>query len=126
MGIALPIKDESLTGECLSQAVLTFPVAQITVRQLIEARVEHEIAHRAVTSVVQKEGQFQPDPVESLLNGPRLLDDEQQKLAAICAFQGHAFFLFVNDRQMTSLKDEILITSNTRVLFIKLVPLVGG
>ena len=50
----------------------------------------------------------------------------QHKQAALAAFQANAFFLLINDRQVTALEQNILITPNTKVAFVKLVPLIGG
>ena len=76
----------------------------------------------------------QPSPDEQALNGPaagkprqpRKIDWRQQAQAALAAFERNGFLLLVDDRQIESLAEEIRLRDETRVVFLKLVPLVGG
>jgi hypothetical protein len=76
-------------------------------------------------------GLIQPKDSEKDLNGykvkkNRIVDVELQISTALAAFKNNGFFLLVNDKQLTELDDEIIITPNTSVSFLKLIPLVGG
>jgi hypothetical protein len=131
MSVALLIKDETSIGTVTGEQILRFPAEQITVRQLIEQRIETEVEKYNANNAVAFWGLIQPTDSERELNGFKIkkrkpVDAESQKQLAIQAFQSNGFFLLVNDKQLTDLDDEILITPNTSVLFIKLVPLVGG
>ena len=43
MGVKLDIRDETTSGKVAFEGVLDFPIECISVRQLIEARVDQEI-----------------------------------------------------------------------------------
>jgi len=131
MSVALLIKDETSIGKVTGEQILRFPAERITVRQLIEQRIETEVEKYNANNAIAFWGLIQPSDSEQELNGFKIkkrkpVDAQSQKQLAIQAFQSNGFFLLVNDKQLTELEDEILITPNTSVLFIKLVPLVGG
>jgi hypothetical protein len=131
MSVAVLIKDETSIGKVISEQILRFPAERITVRQLIEQRIDAEVEKYNANNAVAFWGLVQPSHSEQELNGFKIkkrkpVDAQSQKQLAIQAFQSNGFFLLVNDKQLTELEDEILITPNTSVLFIKLVPLVGG
>ena len=56
----------------------------------------------------------------------RELDADAQCRHAVEAFQSNGFFMLVDDRQVEDLDEEIGVTGQTCVSFVKLVPLVGG
>ena len=131
MGIMLKIKDETSSGKLISESYVEFPIECITVKNLIEARVTQEVKKYNAEAGGDFSGLVQPTESEQLLNGFRLqkgslVDEDKQKQAAIRAFNSSGFFLLVNDRQVSELDDEIVITPSTVVVFLKLVPLVGG
>jgi hypothetical protein len=131
MSVALRIKDETPTGDVISESIVQFPVERITVQELIEARVSQEVEAYNDSKDGEFMGLIQPTESEAMLNGYRLvqgkqIDVENQKQVAVRAFQSNGFFLLVNDQQLTELDNVILITPNTVVGFLKLVPLVGG
>jgi hypothetical protein len=57
---------------------------------------------------------------------PRQLDVEAEVAKALEAFTRNAFFMFINDLQVTALDQEIDIRRPVRATFLRLVPLVGG
>lgn len=131
MGVMLNIQDENTSGKLLAKSVVEFPVECINVKQLIEARVSQEAESYNSARDGNFTGFVQPTESEQLLNGYKLpkgqpIAIEKQKQAAIEAFKSNGFFLLVNDMQLTDLDDEIVITPGTVVVFLKLVPLVGG
>jgi hypothetical protein len=56
----------------------------------------------------------------------RKVDWEAQYQLALEAFARNGFFILVNDHQVESLDETILLTPATQVSFIRLIPLVGG
>jgi hypothetical protein len=131
MSVAVLIKDETSTGKIIGEQILRFPAERITVKQIIEQRIESEVEKYNANNAQAFWGLIQPNDSEQELNGFKIkkrksVDAETQKQLAIQAFQSNGFFLLVNDKQLTELDDEILITPKTSVLFIKLVPLIGG
>ncbi len=69
--------------------------------------------------------------LEADLNGYRLprtrrLDWEAQAATAIRAFERNGFFVFVGDRQVDDLDQELTLADSDVVSFVRLVPLVGG
>ncbi|MEH6446907.1 MAG: hypothetical protein V7784_23695 [Oceanospirillaceae bacterium] len=131
MGMMLKIKDETSTGKFISERLVEFSIECITVKTLIETRVTQEVVSYNAETGGQFFGLVQPTESEKMLNGFRLkqgalVDIEKQKQAAIRAFKSNAFFLLINDKQVTELEDEIIITPSTVVVFLKLIPLVGG
>lgn len=74
-------------------------------------------------------GLVQPEESERILNGVRerpVLDWQKQYAKAIASFNGNGFLVFIDDRQITDLDEAILLTPETKVTFLKLVPLIGG
>ncbi len=127
----LVLKDTTLTGDILNQITIAVENERTTVKELIAARVTSE-----VTSFNEKQpevfkGLIQPSETEKILNGFRLkkkkkIDVEQQILIAYDAFQKNGYFILIDDEQATELEQEVLISKDTSVHFIKLTPLIGG
>jgi hypothetical protein len=73
----------------------------------------------------------QPADAERTLNGfkvprRRWIDPEKQFAKAIESFYRNGFMILVNDQQVEELEEEIEVSTDTTVTFLKLVPLVGG
>ena len=67
--------------------------------------------------------------MERILNGVRqrpVVDWEKQFAKAVAAFRGNGLLVLVDDRQITELDEPIDLQPETKVTFLKLVPLVGG
>jgi hypothetical protein len=130
MPLAVSILDETTTGERRSAGALQCDTATLTPREIIRLRVKQEVERFNATEHEVFEGLIQPDETERILNGIReastVLDWEKQYARAIRAFQGNGFLLFVDDRQATDLDEAIPLTAQTRITFLKLVPLQGG
>ncbi len=131
MSFALSIQDQTTAGDVLTDTVVLFPVEEISVKTLIESRVAQEVANYKNQDNEIFSGLIKPKRAENVLNGfkiqkKRTIDVAEQQEVAINAFQSNGFFLLVNDQQLTALDDRILITPNTKVVFLKLIPLVGG
>jgi hypothetical protein len=72
-----------------------------------------------------------PDGAEVTPDGfrmtrPRRVDWEQQAERALDAFTRNGFFVLVGDRQVTDLDEELRLTADSDIRFIRLVQLVGG
>ena len=73
-----------------------------------------------------------PTSTERALNGDpaeqprRRVNPERQVALAEQAFTRNGFVVLVGDRQVEELDDEVDLSRDTEVTFLKLVPLVGG
>lgn len=136
MSARLTVHDESLNGARSNPLTLDFLTERITVREVIRERVYEEVRQYNATQPELFRGLVQPTDAEATLNGYRIrsqnperrprIDWKAQYARAIEAFERNGFFLLVDDRQLESLDDEIVIRPGTEISFIKLVPLVGG
>ena len=110
---------------------LKFDTEVITVEELIMRRVMTEVEAYNKNKTERFAGLVQPGESEKLLNGYKMkklmeIDAEKQCYLALSAFQKNGYFLFIDDRQVDSLKEEIRLRPDISVTFIKLMPLVGG
>jgi len=132
MEAALKIVDETAGGEVLRETRLELVSEHVSVREIIEGRVRGEVrAFNQERGAKIFRGLIQPTDTEVELNGYRLrkrraLDEDEQCDLALRAFEGNGFFMLVDGRQVESLDEEIAVGRDTRVAFVKLLPLVGG
>jgi hypothetical protein len=103
----------------------------LTLRELIRRRVFQEVAEHNAREPEYFRGLVQPSDAEATLNGAKLrskrrVDPEKQAATALAAFDRNGFVVLVDDRQVEDLDTELRLTMETRVTFLKLVPLVGG
>jgi hypothetical protein len=101
------------------------------VRDLIRQRVCHEVDEYNRRKPATFRGLVQPTDSERTLNGyrlkqPRAIDADAQFAKAIGAFAGNQIVMLVDDHQVESLDEEIVLKPDTRVSFMRLTPLVGG
>jgi hypothetical protein len=131
MSVTLTIYDETLTGEKTPRLTLNFAVQRITVRDLIRDRVYQEVRDYNQLQPEYFRGLVQPTDSEQVLNGykmpqPRLIDWEKQYKKALQAFERNGFIILVNDLQVEDLDEEIELTEDLPISFLRLIPLVGG
>jgi hypothetical protein len=131
MPATLTIADETLLGESEQTFTLDFLTERVTVREIIRSRVYEEVQLYNASTPEFFHGFVQPNDTEKTLNGykvreRRRIDWEVQYLKALQAFATNGFFILVDDRQVEHLDEVVEIQYNTRVSFVKLVPLVGG
>jgi len=131
MPATLTIADESLLGESEQTFTLDFFTERVTVREIIRSRVYEEVQLYNASTPEFFHGFVQPNDTEKTLNGykvreRRRIDWEVQYLKALQAFATNGFFILVDERQVEDLHEVVEIQYNTRVSFVKLVPLVGG
>lgn len=133
MPATLTVFDETTGGERSEPIVLEFLTEQITIRELIRQRVYQEVQDFNLSQLQQPvfRGLVQPTDAEQTLNGYKLksgrqIDWKTQFEKAVEAFETQRILVLVNDRQAESLEEEVTITPQTEVSFLKLVLLVGG
>jgi hypothetical protein len=131
MSVTLTIYDETLTGEKTPRLTLDFAAQRITVRDLIRDRVYQEVQDYNQSQPEYFRGLVQPTDSEQVLNGYKmpkrsLIDWEKQYEKALQAFQNNGFIILVNDRQAEDLDEEIELTEDLPISFLRLIPLVGG
>ena len=127
----LTVKDETMTGKVQSTLDLEFDLELLSIKDIIAARVQKEVDKYNRQMPEYFNGLVQPTEAESTLNGYKMkqrkqIDAEKQVYIALDAFQRNVFFVLVNDRQVESLDEEVLLSNTSSVSFIKLTPLVGG
>ena len=129
--LTLTIYDETATGRRSEALTLDFLTERITVREVIRSRVYQEVKDYNTKRPELFRGLVEPVDAERVLDGYRLrkqrsIDWKEQYEKALEAFERNGFFILVGDRQVEKLDEEIEIKVDTKVSFVKLVPLVGG
>ena len=125
------VRDETIAGQNIAEHPLELLSERLTVRELIRSRVYQEVQDYNSRRPDSFNGLVRPTDAEQALNGYKLapgrtIDWQQQFSKACDAFTHNGFFILVDDRQPESLDEELVLTPQTRVSFVKLVPLVGG
>lgn len=133
MQTIITIRDELTSSIGKPDYVLTLQLTtgNLTARELIRERVKREVEDFNYTQPELFHGLVQPTDTERTLNGfkfskRRTLDWREQFESAMEGFQRNAFVLLVDDTQVESLDQVLILSANTQVTFLKLVPLVGG
>jgi hypothetical protein len=132
MPMTIRFWDETTPGRHSSQdATLQLEAEVVTVRELPRARVRQEVEHYNQSLPETFQGLVQPEESEQILNGFRVkarrpLDAETQFRQACSSFLKNGFLILVDDEQVTELDTPVILSRDTAVRFIKLVPLVGG
>src|SRR5882762_1278747 len=131
MNTIVNITDKVGLGKVVQEFEISLPGETVSVRDLIEARIRQEVADYNDRLPDYYMGIVQPADAEKALNGFRMkdrkkIDAEKQVYIALDAFQNNAYFILVDNKQVESLEQQVQISSNTRVSFVKLTPLVGG
>lgn len=123
--------EEKVPGQPPSQNyVLEISDNQITVRDLIRMYVERQVSQHNIRKSAAEPNMQAAE--ELLLNPPK--EDKRFAQAqcavevekALCAFSSNKFFVLVDGKQVSDLDEEVHLTVNGKVTFLKLVPLVGG
>jgi hypothetical protein len=130
----LTIRDETPSGSVTNELTLDVLDESITVGELIRGRVYQEVQDynlRQRKGDASFRGLVTPSDAERTLNGVRVrkgreIDWKQQFEKACDAFGRNGFFVLIDDRQAEALDEVITLRHDTKVSFVKLVPLVGG
>jgi hypothetical protein len=129
MPLELSVRDETTSGESRSAGTFQFDTARLTLREIIRLRVEQEVARFNSADYEMFQGLVQPEESERILNGVRtrpVLDAQQQFAKAIAALKGNGFLVLLDDRQIMDLDEILHLTAQSKITFLRLVPLVGG
>jgi len=131
MSTTLTVRDESTSGKTLNEFVVDLLTERITVRELIRSRVYQEVQDYNRRQPERFKGLVQPTDAEETLNGfklkkPRQIDWKAQFEKALEACEANRVLILVNERQVESLDEEIVVDPGTSVSFLKLTMLVGG
>ncbi|MBL8293687.1 MAG: hypothetical protein JNN08_17710 [Bryobacterales bacterium] len=131
----LAVRDETAAGQSLYEVAIEFLTERITVKDLVRERVRQEVQYFNRKSGEEFQGLVQPTGAEVVLNGRttafrmqehRRLDVDEQVQRALEGFTNNSYFILINDNQAESLDQEVSISPQTRISFVKLTPLVGG
>jgi len=125
------LADTTASGMETARLLLDDVPSPIRLRELICHRVREEVARYNAHPVQRFNGLVQPTDAERTLNGymlraPRALDWRAQADAALRAFGRNGFFVFVGERQIEDLDEELTLAEADVVSFVRLVPLAGG
>lgn len=123
------VKDETFAGKILNEILLDFQSENITVKELIEARVRQEVAAYNEKQTGNFNGLIEPTDAERTVNGykpKKVIDAEKQVYTALHAFLNNGYFLLIDNTQAESLEQQLQLARETTVSFVKLTPLVGG
>lgn len=130
MSVTIDILDETTAGDRRGAGTFSCDSVSTTLRDIIRLRIQQEVDRYNHSDTGVFQGLIQPGETERILNGARpshrLLDWEKQYATAIGAFQGNGFLVLVDDRQITELDEPIHLQPQTKITFLKLVPLIGG
>lgn len=133
MTATLTVFDETTSGKRSDPILLEFLTEHITVGEVIRQRVYQEVRDYNVASAqgTTFRGLIQPTDTEKTLNGyqmksKRTVDWKQQYERALAGFAAGQILVLVNDRQADTLEQQVTITPDAEVAFLRLVPLVGG
>jgi hypothetical protein len=124
-------RDETATGRPIAALEIGGVPQRASVRELIRIRVREEVARHNAAPGSRFHGLVRPTEAEVELNGyrlsePRVLDWQAQARIAERAFESNGFFVLVDERQVESLDEVVQVGAELSLVFIKLVPLVGG
>jgi hypothetical protein len=137
----LTITDDTASGQTTNTLTLDILDETITIRELIRSRVyqevqDHNRRHQAAHDRVEAfRGLVTPRDEERMLNRPpqerprrsiKEIDWKEQFEVACHAFERNGFFLLIDDRQAESLDEVVTLRHDTRISFVRLMPLVGG
>ena len=133
MGVTVAIRDQAGSRSSAIDAIELEVPAALTMRDLIRTRVREEVAlaNAAAQRGVEFRTLVQPVDAEVTLNGYRLkskrpIDWERQAEKAEDAFRRNGFFVLVDGRQVEELDEELALTTDSDIRFVRLTPLVGG
>jgi hypothetical protein len=130
MPVSLTVRDQTGT-RATSELTLPDLSERVTLRELIRTRVREEVARVNADPGLEFRTLVRPTDAEERLNGFRLrrrkpVSWERQAAVAEEGFERNAFFVLVDGRQVEDLDEELALTADSDISFVKLVPLVGG
>ena len=128
----ITLTDATIMGKTLYQLNISTKKEQLSVQEIISQRVILEVDNYN-NKMTQKENNYDlitPKKEEQILNkgvrNRRKINKEKQIQRALDAFNQNGFFILINDLQAESLDQQVTISDNLLINFVKLTPLVGG
>jgi hypothetical protein len=134
MAFTVTLCDETTRGDRRPAGTLELPAPTLTARELIRTRVFTEVRAHGEGRAEPFRGLVEPAPQERLLQPDRSarpaarrpIDWHEQVRIALEAFERNGFLLLVDGRQVEALDEELRLRHDSEVVFLKLLPLVGG
>lgn len=131
MTATVTVHDETASGEKIHTLKVQLPQAHVSVRELIQHRIQQEARKFNLERPVCFHALVQPLEAQETSRGFRLpvhrdVDWEQQSAAALNAFVKKNISVLVNGREMQDLDGELDLNEATVVSFVKLMPIVAG
>ncbi len=117
------------TGQRTFQTRLTLPTETVTVQELIAYKIRQEIAEYTAKQRPCLSGEYLPPEVllRALAAGGYRPGAVAAEIArAQQAFAARAFMIIIDNRRVTDAEEVLALHPETRVEFIKILPLVGG
>jgi hypothetical protein len=129
MSVALKVIDQTLGVDPPITRQLRLVSERTTLREVLRRRIDEEVAELNAGRDEIKP-LVTPTQQERRLNGeksiPGMVDPGKQFSAAVEAFERRRIVIIVDRLQVLDLDQPIIVTPDTEVRFLKLVPLVGG
>ncbi len=126
MPLTLTIQDKNVGGGIGNEFSLKILKDRLTLRELIRARVYQEVKDynqaKANKSAKASQSLVNPDPKRDSME----VDLDRQVEIAFKAFETNQIIVLFNDKQVDSLDEQIDLTDDSVVSFLKLTQLVGG
>ncbi len=126
MPLTLTIQDKNVGGGIGNEFSMNVLKDRLTVRELIRARVYQEVNDYKLVKTEKAadltKSLVKPDKNRDLKD----IDLEQQVQIACKAFESNQIIILINEKQADSLDDQIELTDESVVSFLKLTQLVGG
>ena len=129
----LLIHDEDARGNRIHSFRMpnTNAVSKYSVRELIKARIENEVNRFNIQCPVCFFTLVQPEDAELTIKGYRLkkhraISWQSQFEAALQGFEKKSFIVHANGKDFQALDEQIEITDDTDITFIKFMEVVGG
>jgi hypothetical protein len=133
VGVTVSIRDQAGARAAAEPSLELDVPAASTLREVIRTRVREEVAkaNAAIGAGSTFKTLVQPTEAEVTLNGYRLrkgktIDWRRQADKAEEAFGRKGFFVLVDGRQVEDLDEELALTPDSEIRFVRLTPLVGG
>ena len=125
------VYDESSSGERLNTVRLRLPTMQVSLRDLIRARVQQEAQRFNLERPVVFRALVQPSEAQEIDRGFRLaqhrdVDWERQADAALDAFGNRSFFVLLNGRDVDDLDASVDLSPPNEISFVRMMPVIGG
>jgi hypothetical protein len=135
MGATLLVHEETPSGTTLNEWNLETLTEKVTVRELIRSYVYQGFCDQQHKRRMGGRAQIEPTDYEKRLNSRRAAKIGQEETLpawdnaldeALKAFREGRLLVLTGDHQQESLDGEIVVCTNMKVTFIKLVLLAGG